>query len=43
MPSEKEKWIKTKIRKIHKEGIRGKKPKKGQVYAVAQSMYRKKK
>jgi|TARA_R100001530_G_scaffold73266_1_gene51670 hypothetical protein len=43
MTTEKEKWIRAKIKKIHKEGIRGKKPKKGQAYAVAQSMYRRRK
>lgn len=41
MEKAKQKWIQSKIRRINKEGIRGKEPVKGQAYAVAMSMYKK--
>lgn len=43
MTTEKDKWVSSKIAKISKEGIRGKKPVEGQAAAVAYSMWRAKK
>ena len=43
MATAKQQFISNKIKKIYKEGIRGKAPVKGQAYAVANSMYGKKK
>ena len=40
--SAKDKWIASKIEKIYKEGIHGKSPVKGQAFAVANSMYKRK-
>jgi hypothetical protein len=42
MATAKEKWIQNKIKRIYKEGIHGKAPVKGQAYAVANSMYKRK-